>query len=140
MILVDSSALIEWYRPEGDADVRAAVRSAIAGDRIAINGIIQAEILPFARSERERDAIASDFWAFHWLDLGRSTFDLASSVGFELRRQGITVPATDLVIAACAIEAGAELLHMDSHFEQIARASELRTHYPGGRSPPSIRR
>ncbi len=36
-----------------------------------------------------------------------------------------TVAATDLIIAACAIAADAELLHVDNHFTQIAAQSAL---------------
>jgi len=34
-----------------------------------------------------------------------------------LRRNGITVPYTDILIAACALTCGATVLHADVHFE-----------------------
>jgi predicted nucleic acid-binding protein len=42
------------------------------------------------------------------------------------RSAGLTVPATDLLIAACAAHHDLDLLHKDSHFPEIARASERR--------------
>jgi len=125
VILADSSVLIEYYRPRGNTAVQDAVAAAIANDSVAVNGIIQVEILGFAGSERERSMLAADFSAFHWLSLGSKEFALAADLGFRLRRQGLTVPATDLIIAASAISSRAELMHSDSHFRQIATISDL---------------
>jgi predicted nucleic acid-binding protein len=125
MIVVDSSALIEYYRPKGDPHVRAAVAEAIASDEVAVNGIIRVEILGFAPSEVERRRLASDFEAFHSLRLGDADFDLACRLGFDTRRRGHTVPATDLIIAASALRTGAPLLHVDAHFDRIAEVSDL---------------
>ncbi len=125
MIVVDSSAFIEYYRGSGLPDVQDAVAAAIAADRVAVNGIIQVEICAFASGDSERRQLEADFQAFHWLELRRRDFDLATELGFVLRRQGLTVPATDLMIAASAIRAGARLLHRDAHFDQVARQSEL---------------
>jgi transketolase C-terminal domain/subunit len=48
MILVDSSALIDYYRPAGLPGVRSAVAEVIEADLAAINGVIQVEVLAFA--------------------------------------------------------------------------------------------
>ena len=125
MIVVDTSALIEYYRPSGDPRVREAVAEVVAADRLAINGIIQVEILAFAHSEEERRALVSDFRAFHRLSLEDRHFDLASDLGFQLRQRGTTVPATDLIVAASAIRATAPLYHLDGHFDRIAETSDL---------------
>ena len=49
------------------------------------------------------------------------------AMGRELRTLGVTVPATDLIIASSARLAGAELLHFDGHFELIAEHLPLVT-------------
>ncbi len=125
MIVIDSSAFIEYYRGAGLPDVQDAVAAEIAADEVAVNGIIHVEIRAFAAGDSERRQLEADFQAFHWLELERRDFDLATGIGFELRRQGLTVPATDLIIAASAIRAGVPLLHRDAHFDQVARYSEL---------------
>ena len=40
------------------------------------------------------------------------------------------VPATDLIIAASAIHAQAELLHVDDYFDEIAKVSVLACRNP----------
>jgi predicted nucleic acid-binding protein len=60
--------------------------------------------------ERELDCVATDdrVWA--------AAFELASAS----RSGGITVPATYLLIAACARVHRPELLHRDMHFDRIS--------------------
>ncbi|MDY7091514.1 MAG: PIN domain nuclease [Acidobacteriota bacterium] len=126
MILADSSALIEYYRPDGQDRAKSAVVAAISADTLATNGIIQVEVVAFAKSERDFEKLRRDFRAFHQIDLHPAVFELATSLGFRLRRQAITVPTTDLIIAASAIQGDATLLHLDRHFDQIAEHSELK--------------
>jgi predicted nucleic acid-binding protein len=130
MILVDSSALIEYYRRGGSPAVQEAVAAAIAEDALAFNGIILVEVVGFAADERERQELLGSFGAFHRLALDTGDFDLAARIGFDLRRKGRTVPATDLIIAACAIRTDAELLHVDDHFDEIASVSALTSRNP----------
>jgi predicted nucleic acid-binding protein len=130
MIVADSSALIEYYRRGGSPAVQDAVAAAITDDALAFNGIIFVEVVGFAADERERRELLASFGAFRRLPLDDGDFDLAASIGFDLRRRGCTVPATDLIIAACAIRARAELLHVDDHFDEIARVSALASRNP----------
>lgn len=129
MIVLDTSVLIEYYRPGGDSRIRAAVLKAMGDGDIAVNGIIQVELLAFAAGEEERRTLVSDLQAFHFLELGREQFDLACDLGFTLRRGGFTIPATDLVIAASAITAQAELFHADGHFDRVTEVSDLKARH-----------
>jgi predicted nucleic acid-binding protein len=130
MIVADSSALIEYFRRGGSSAVQEAVAAAITQDALAFNGIIFVEVVEFAADERERQALLASFGAFHRLVLDDGDFDLAASIGFDLRRRGRTVPATDLIIAASAIRAQADLLHLDDHFDEIAGVSALTARNP----------
>ncbi len=125
MIVVDSSAFIEYYREGGSKEAQKAVAEAIRGDLAAVNGMIQTEMVAFASDPSSYRLLVSDFRSFHWLDLDRAVFDLAGEIGFSLRREGITVPATDLIIAASAIRENATLYHVDSHYDLIAKHSQL---------------
>jgi len=125
MILVDSSAWIEYYRPQGNPRVQQAVADAIEADAAAVNGVVQVEILSFVSPGKAFERLVADFGAYHWLELGRAEFDLAAELGSRLRHKGTTVPPTDLIIAASAIAADAQLYHLDAHYDRIARSSAL---------------
>lgn len=127
MILVDSSALIEYYRPAGSPPVRAAVLEIIDADLAAVNGIVQVEVLAFASPWRTSySQLVSDFQILRWLHLRESEFNLACELGQTLRGKGITIPSTDLIIAASAILSDATVYHIDSHFDDLARHCGLR--------------
>ena len=127
MILVDSSAWIEYYRRGGEEEVRDLVFSAIRDHRAATNGIIKVEIVAYATRAADSRDVWSDLSGCHWLELTAPVFELAVTMGRQLRTLGVTVPATGLIIASSARLADAELLHFDGHFELIAEHLPLVT-------------
>ncbi len=52
----------------------------------------------------------------------RYVWEAAVELARACRRKGVTLPATDLLIAACADYHSLGLLHHDRHFDEIARA------------------
>ena len=47
------------------------------------------------------------------------TWEEAVALAQACRKQGVTVPAADLIVAACARHHGLGLIHHDRHFDQI---------------------
>ena len=126
MKLIDSSAWIEYYRKEGNKEYKEVISKAIRNNVAAVNGIIQLEILVFTKTQSEYNDIESDFSAIHNLELNSLVFQKASEIGFELRREGITIPGSDLIIAANAIITNSKLIHLDKHYTYIAEYYPLK--------------
>lgn len=126
MILLDTSALIEFYRPQGIPAVQETVAEVIDADLAAVNGVIQVEILAFAPARYKFGNLLGDFKLFRWIDLEEGDFDLAAELGFSLRRNAITLPATDLIIAASAMRASAVVYHVDSHYDVLSQHCGLK--------------
>lgn len=118
--MADSSVWIYYYRPSGPQKIREIIQEAIASDLVATNGIILVEILSGISKEKDFKTVHSDFKGFHRLTLDEEIFADASALGSSLRRKGITVPATDLIIASSALKADCTLYHINSHFDSIA--------------------
>jgi predicted nucleic acid-binding protein len=125
MILVDSSVWIAYYRPEGSVGLKNVIKEAIFNDLVSVNGIIIVEVLSGISKVGEFKKVRSDFRGFHHLSLPEEDFFEASSLGSSLRREGVTVPSTDLIIALSAIKAKNSLYHLDNHFDLIAEHSPL---------------
>lgn len=125
MILVDTSGFVAFYQPKSNPEIQKIMARIIAADLVAINGMIQTELLAFAHSKREYTLLENDLNAFHWLALDKEIFDTASQLGYTLRRKGLTIPSTDLIIASTAIVNQIELYHVDKHYKQIALHSSL---------------
>jgi len=126
VILVDSSVWIYYYRPSGSEKIRETIKEAISSDLVAINGIILVEILSGISPKEDFKKVSYAFKGFHFLPLGEEIFVEASTLGSSLRRKGITIPATDLIIAASALKADCTLYHIDSHFDTIAAHVSLK--------------
>ena len=78
-------------------------------------------LLRVARAEQEWDRLRDYFSALHQLPVEEETWQEAAQMGFQLRRQGVTVPFTDLIIGAVAINSDTVLLHRDRHFDLMAQ-------------------
>jgi predicted nucleic acid-binding protein len=132
--LIDSSCWVDYYRPDGDSRIQAAVAEAIESDEAATCGMIRIEILGYIARQAEFNAVSEDFSGMHDLPLTHREFDTAVAIRHALRAKGASVPATDLLIAAAAMNNNATLLHCDRHFLTIGRYSDLKQQavgYPG---------
>ena len=54
-----------------------------------------------------------------YIAAGNSVWERAAQLAWSLDRQGIVLPAPDLLIAACALQAKAAVLTADAHFHSI---------------------
>ena len=127
MILVDSSAWIEFQRATGSpADLR--LTSALASEEpLATTGLILLEILAGARDERQAHDLRRLLDRCQFLPL-EDPFDFESAAALyrACRREGITVRRLpDFLIAAVAMRTGTALLHRDTDFDAIARHAPL---------------
>lgn len=126
LYLIDSSVWLEVLARGREAPkLRGRVDQLLEQDRAATTGMVRLEVLGGARSEGEYRRLAELFSALHQLPVEEGTWSEAAWLGFQLRRRGVTVPFTDLLIAAAAMHGGAVLLHQDRHFDVIAANAPL---------------
>ena len=60
------------------------------------------------------------------VETNTSLWERAYDLAFSLRRKGITVPYTDILIAASALIMAATVVHADSHFDLIAHHCDIK--------------
>ena len=125
MVLVDSSAWIESFRAEGDAELTRKVADLVAEGRAAVAGIIKLELLSGARGH-EVDRLQKNLSLMPLVPTQEDHYEAAGRLGSELRRAGISIPASDLLIATIAVDLDIPLLHCDRHFDRIAQHRPLR--------------
>lgn len=110
LILVDKSA---W--------VRGGPELTDYGE-LCMCSITRLEILYSARSEADFAVLEEDLAAYRDLAVDRATLAAAEATQFELAAGGEhRVPLPDLIIGACAQQHGADVLHLDRHFDLLAR-------------------
>jgi predicted nucleic acid-binding protein len=124
--LVDTSAWIEVLRRDGDAEVRQAVVDAARDGRAAICDMVLLELWAGAGGSQERAGIAR-MAALECLPIDDDVWKRAHALAQTCRTAGVTIPAPDLLIAACADHHGVEILERDAHFARIAAARKKNT-------------
>ena len=108
LYLVDSSLWIEVLHPDrSQPDSRRRVDALLAADAVATMGLVKLEILSGARTEADYRRLERILSALHTLPVAEQRWDEAADLGFRLRRKGIIVPSTDLLIAVTALHEGA---------------------------------
>lgn len=63
--------------------------------------------------------VVSKLSGLRFLETRFSTWKSAGELSASLRREGLTLPLSDLVIAALAFEHRCEVFTLDPHFEQV---------------------
>jgi len=128
VILVDSSAWVEFLRGTG-SPTHLRLRSELeAGTELASTDVIVMEILAGARDDADRDRLRRLLYGLEFLAVeGPADYERAAEL-YRLCRRGGETPRklTDCLIAAVAIRAGAKLLCDDADFVTIARHAPLR--------------
>jgi predicted nucleic acid-binding protein len=127
VILVDSSAWIEFQRATGSA-VDARLTKAIEADEpLATLGLVLLEVLAGTRDEQQAHDLRRLLDRCSFVPLEEpSDWELAAALYRTCRRAGTTVRRLpDCLIAVLAMRVGADLLHQDADFDAIAQHAPL---------------
>ena len=119
MFLIDSSAWIEYLRPNDSKKVKDKVRDILEKDDAATCGIVVVEILRGAKDDRLFETLKETLQSLPQIQMNDEVIEKAAHWGYTLDRKGKTVSTTDLFIAAAASDK-AVVLHIDSDFEIMA--------------------
>lgn len=116
LILVDSSFFIRFSQLREDAFAAFDLYSDVD---FAINGMVWVELLRGRSIPIHRQRYEQRFSTMRFLNLTPRTWQHAAALAWELDRTGDVLPATDIAIAACALDHGAALLTFDRHFNKV---------------------
>ena len=131
MILVDTSAWVEFLRDTGSA-VCDEVDRLLAGD-IATCDPIRMEVLAGARDESHLRQLRGLLARATVLPTDPGAYESAAAMYRTCRRSGETVRRLiDCLIGAVAVEHEVPLLHADSDFATLERHTALEVHEPAG--------
>jgi predicted nucleic acid-binding protein len=128
VILVDSSAWIEYLRAT-DSSVDRYLRTALRDKRsLATTGVVMLEVLAGARDDAHARKLARLLGRCELLAAQEpSDHEAAAALYRACRREGVTIRRPpDLLIATIAIRTDTPLLHLDADFDAIAAQAPLR--------------
>ena len=126
MVVVDSSIWIHYLRTP-KANIGSALQRLIDTNRALMVGVVFAEVLQGARSEREYATLLPLLEAIPYQEMTRRTWASAGRLALQLRTEGRLIPLTDMAVAATALEGEHEVFTLDEHFNRVPG---LRLHTP----------
>ncbi|MBI5042653.1 MAG: PIN domain nuclease [Nitrospirae bacterium] len=128
MILIDTSAFIEFLNNTGSPFDREIERLINDNEDIAVADIIITEILQGIRNDKEFAEIRKSLLSFPVYSLrGVDSCIAAAELYRRCRKRGLTIRNTiDLLIAQIALENDLALLHNDKDFNTLSAISILK--------------
>jgi predicted nucleic acid-binding protein len=118
MVIADTSVWIPFFnRP--DSREKHALDLLIDTDEVALVGVVLAELLQGCRTPSDRDATTEALLALPYFEATQSTWMKAGDLSATLLRRGVTLPLSDLIVAALAIEHHSRVYSLDLHFKTI---------------------
>jgi len=128
LILVDTSAWVEFLRATGSRTHRRVRRALTDEEPLATTEVVVMEVLAGARDEAHLRQLRRLMARCEMLSLGGlADYEAAASLYRVCRREGETIRRlVDCLIAVPALRTDAAVLHEDRDFDAIARHSALR--------------
>ena len=125
MILIDTSVWISFFRGK-DIQLTTQLTELLLQDRAFLTGIVLVEVLQGAFDEKECKKIISLFEPLKIVQPNPDTWLKAGLLSHQLRKKGLTVSTTDILIATIAIENGLHLFSLDKDFQRISLKTNLK--------------
>jgi predicted nucleic acid-binding protein len=118
MKLVDTSSWIEYLRGHQN-DTALRVKELVRNDLAGWCDLIAVELWNGVRPGSEKKALEELEEAVTGFPLSEEVWLKARRLALRCRESGLTVPANDVVIAACAANYDLEIECFDAHFAKI---------------------
>jgi len=127
-VLVDTSVWIEFFR--GKEPGKSAVERLMDEGAICCVGLVMAELIQGARSEREIEVLKEFVSVFDFLDEDVATWEKAGRLANLMRKKGSTVPLSDCYLAVLASCGAVAVMTLDSHFDLLTNELDLKVLKP----------
>lgn len=121
MILIDSSAWIHCFRPEGNLEVRSKVQIALDTGDAAWCEMVKLELWNGARGAQEKKVLLEMESTLPLLASTSEVWEESYRLARVVRQKGQTIPVTDLLIFACARCNRSGMIHADHHFDWLIK-------------------
>jgi predicted nucleic acid-binding protein len=121
-IIVDTCVWIEFFR-KPESELTRHLKGLLRESKVIMVGMVMAEILQGVKASREANLVKQSLGKLPYLEITRDIWVTAGEISSSLRDirdKGVTIPLSDLLIAAIALSGNHEILTIDQHFNKVA--------------------
>lgn len=116
--LADTCAWIEYFKP-GSSPLKNALEKLLLNGRVFVCGPVLYELTQGIKSAKERSAVMDALKSLDYLEMTDSLWLSAGELSSTLRKAGKTIPFSDILIAAIALENNLSVVTVDKHFRDV---------------------
>lgn len=116
-VLADTSVWIEFFKQRSEAG--DALVTLIRENSVWTCGVVLFELVQGVKSDPEKSEILSTLGHLDYAEMSPSLWQKAGELSASLRKKGLTLPHSDVFIAAIAIEHNLSIFTLDGHFKDI---------------------
>jgi predicted nucleic acid-binding protein len=124
-LLPDTCAWIDFFRGADSEPARLLEQALRGSDTVCVCGPILFELVQGVPSAKEETAILNALEGLVVLEVTDTLWIGAGRLAAKLKKQGITLPHSDILIAAVALENDLTLLTRDRHFSRIPQLATM---------------
>lgn len=117
-ILPDTCAWIDFFKGNR-TPLAEALAQSLAQREVVTCGVVLCELLQGVRKSGEEALVLNALQALPHLEMTRELWIHAGQLSAALRKNGHTVPLSDIIIASLALNSGCAVLTVDQHFAVI---------------------
>ncbi len=126
LFLVDTSAWIMALRKDFLPVLKDRIEHLLTENAIVTIELVKLELLGSTKTEKEFQRLKSRLDALDTVECDSPLWQEAVDLAFKLRRKGVIVPYTDILIAAGALKVHATVIHADIHFDLLHKPAGLK--------------
>jgi predicted nucleic acid-binding protein len=130
MVLVDTSAWIEFLRPQGSTEKTLAVDGLLYEYQVILCGPVKLEVLGNA-GRQHRPRMESFFNDLPYQPMTDTAWEQSRVNAWRLRDRGFTVNWMDVLIGTLALEWGCRVYSQDRDFEMMRDELGIVLYEPG---------
>lgn len=124
-ILLDTCAWIDFFKAS-QTRLAERVEAVLVQGEAATCGVVLYELLQGIKSPKEETLVLNAFQVVPHLEMTADLWIKAGRLSSQLRKQGQTLPLSDIMIATLALEHNCSVLTVDRHFDAIPGLSVIK--------------
>ena len=117
-VIVDTSVWIQFFNAPQSKE-KAELDKLLSDNRVVVVGVVVSELFQGSDSQKNCERIEDKIVVLPYAEVSSNVWIEAGEASFNLRKQGISVPLTDILIATLAKENDFEVYTLDPHFKRI---------------------
>ena len=117
-VLPDTCAWIDYFNGR-TTPLADSLAQALNDHEVITCGVVMYELFQGVRSDKESEVLRTAFSSLRYLELDSELWLSAAQLSASLRIRGITLPFSDIIIAALSHRHDLVVLTVDQHFRQV---------------------